>query len=134
MTSYFGNDRQHKKSLDAIAKWGKITGVFMIIGGGIYAFFGISLLIIGAAPGVLMIFSGIYLIKSANAAQKMSDDMPQEPHEALLDNYVKFMKWQFFFLLSNIVIFILCIVAFFFLIFLGILTDLHSGYDPYYYE
>ncbi|NVB34794.1 DUF5362 domain-containing protein [Bacillus licheniformis] len=123
-----------KKSLDAIAKWGKITGVFMIIGGGIYAFFGISLLIIGAAPGVLMIFSGIYLIKSANAAQKMSDDMPQEPHEALLDNYVKFMKWQFFFLLSNIVIFILCIVAFFFLIFLGILTDLHSGYDPYYYE
>lgn len=106
----------------------------MIIGGGIYAFFGISLLIIGAAPGVLMIFSGIYLIKSANAAQKMSDDMPQEPHEALLDNYVKFMKWQFFFLLSNIVIFILCIVAFFFLIFLGILTDLHSGYDPYYYE
>lgn len=123
-----------KKSLDAIAKWGKITGVFMIIGGGIYAFFGISLLIIGAAPGVLMIFSGIYLIKSANAAQKMSDNMPQEPHEALLDNYVKFMKWQFFFLLSNIVIFILCIVAFFFLIFLGILTDLHSGYDPYYYE
>ncbi|MCY7798127.1 DUF5362 domain-containing protein [Bacillus haynesii] len=123
-----------KKSLDAIAKWGKITGVFMIIGGGIYAFFGISLLIIGAAPGVLMIFSGIYLLKSANAAQKMSDDMPQEPHEALLDNYVKFMKWQFFFLLSNIVIFILCIVAFFFLIFLGILTDLHSGYDPYYYE
>ncbi|MEK3816997.1 DUF5362 family protein [Bacillus sp. FSL K6-1284] len=123
-----------KKSLDAIAKWGKITGVFMIIGGGIYDFFGISLLIIGAAPGVLMIFSGIYLIKSANAAQKMSDDMPQEPHEALLDNYVKFMKWQFFFLLSNIVIFILCIVAFFFLIFLGILTDLHSGYDPYYYE
>ncbi|MGO4967392.1 DUF5362 family protein [Bacillus paralicheniformis] len=123
-----------KKSLDAIAKWGKITGVFMIIGGGIYAFFGISLLIIGAAPGVLMIFSGIYLIKSANAAQKMSDDMPQEPHEALLDNYVKFMKWQFFFLLSNIVIFILCVVAFFFLIFLGILTDLHSGYDPYYYE
>lgn len=123
-----------KKSLDAIAKWGKITGVFMIIGGGIYAFFGISLLIIGAAPGVLMIFSGIYLIKSANAAQEMSDDMPQEPHEALLDNYVKFMKWQFFFLLSNIVIFILCIVAFFFLIFLGILTDLHSGYDPYYYE
>ncbi|MCY8222337.1 DUF5362 family protein [Bacillus haynesii] len=123
-----------KKSLDAIAKWGKITGVFMIISGGIYAFFGISLLIIGAAPGVLMIFSGIYLIKSANAAQKMSDDMPQEPHEALLDNYVKFMKWQFFFLLSNIVIFILCIVAFFFLIFLGILTDLHSGYDPYYYE
>ncbi len=106
----------------------------MIIGGGIYAFFGISLLIIGAAPGVLMIFSGIYLIKSANAAQKMSDDMPQEPHEALLDNYVKFMKWQFFFLLSIIVIFILCIVAFFFLIFLGILTDLHSGYDPYYYE
>ena len=123
-----------KKSLDAIAKWGKITGVFMIIAGGIYAFFGISLLIIGAAPGVLMIFSGIYLIKSANAAQKMSDDMPQEPHEALLDNYVKFMKWQFFFLLSNIVIFILCVVAFFFLIFLGILTDLHSGYDPYYYE
>ncbi|MCY7843898.1 DUF5362 domain-containing protein [Bacillus haynesii] len=123
-----------KKSLDAIAKWGKITGVFMIIGGGIYAFFGISLLIIGAAPGVLMIFSGIYLLKSANAAQKMSDDMPQEPHEALLDNYVKFMKWQFFFLLSNIVIFILCIVAFFFLIFLGIITDLHSGYDPYYYE
>ncbi|MEC2210489.1 DUF5362 family protein [Bacillus paralicheniformis] len=123
-----------KKSLDAIAKWGKITGVFMIIGGGIYAFFGISLLIIGAAPGVLMIFSGIYLIKSANAAQKMSDDMKQEPHEALLDNYVKFMKWQFFFLLSIIVIFILCIVAFFFLIFLGILTDLHSGYDPYYYE
>ncbi|MBU8683775.1 DUF5362 domain-containing protein [Bacillus haynesii] len=123
-----------KKSLDAIAKWGKITGVFMIIGGSIYAFFGISLLIIGAAPGVLMIFSGIYLLKSANAAQKMSDDMPQEPHEALLDNYVKFMKWQFFFLLSNIVIFILCIVAFFFLIFLGILTDLHSGYDPYYYE
>ncbi|MBZ5215546.1 hypothetical protein HU186_14520 [Bacillus paralicheniformis] len=123
-----------KKSLDAIAKWGKITGVFMIIGGGIYAFFGISLLIIGAAPGVLMIFSGIYLIKSANAAQKMSDDMPQEPHEALLDNYVKFMKWQFFFLLSIIVIFILCIVVFFFLIFLGILTDLHSGYDPYYYE
>lgn len=123
-----------KKSLDAIAKWGKITGVFMIIGGGIYAFFGISLLIIGAAPGVLMIFSGIYLLKSANAAQKMSDDMPQEPHEALLDNYMKFMKWQFFFLLSNIVIFILCIVAFFFLIFLGILTDLHSGYDPYYYE
>ncbi|MCB6218526.1 DUF5362 family protein [Bacillus paralicheniformis] len=123
-----------KKSLDAIAKWGKITGVFMIIGGGIYAFFGISLLIIGAAPGVLMIFSGIYLIKSANAAQKMSDDMTQEPHEALLDNYVKFMKWQFFFLLSIIVIFILCIVAFFFLIFLGILTDLHSGYDPYYYE
>ena len=123
-----------KKSLDAIAKWGKVTGVFMIIAGGIYAFFGISLLIIGAAPGVLMIFSGIYLLKSANAAQKMSDDMPQEPHEALLDNYVKFMKWQFFFLLSNIVIFILCIVAFFFLIFLGILTDLHSGYDPYYYE
>ncbi|WP_240909288.1 DUF5362 family protein [Bacillus paralicheniformis] len=123
-----------EKSLDAIAKWGKITGVFMIIGGGIYAFFGISLLIIGATPGVLMIFSGIYLIKSANAAQKMSDDMPQEPHEALLDNYVKFMKWQFFFLLSNIVIFILCVVAFFFLIFLGILTDLHSGYDPYYYE
>ncbi|MCA1180839.1 DUF5362 family protein [Bacillus licheniformis] len=123
-----------KKSLDAIAKWGKITGVFMIIAGGIYAFFGISLLIIGAAPGVLMIFSGIYLLKSANAAQKMSHDMPQEPHEALLDNYVKFMKWQFFYLLSNIVIFILCIIVFFFLIFLGVLADSYSGYDPYYYE
>lgn len=55
------------RSLADIAKWGKITAVFLIITGSLSALSAIVTLL-GAIPGVLLIISGVMLMRSAKAA------------------------------------------------------------------
>ncbi len=114
-----------KKYLQTIAKWGKPTGVLMIIAGGLFALFGLPLYVIGSVPGILLIVSGTFLFKSADAAAKIREKPAAEMSEAFLEHYAKFLKWQLFHLIAAIVIILLIIFAFLILVVMGVMTELH---------
>ncbi|MCY9106230.1 DUF5362 domain-containing protein [Bacillus atrophaeus] len=126
------------KSLSDIAKWGKITGILLIVMGALSALSAL-ITIIGAIPGVLLIISGVFLMRSAKAAQDAGSTLSDSAGESMLENYGKFIKMQLFYAASSIVAGIIGIILFiFFMVFVGIAAfenlDTYEDPDSYYYE
>ncbi|MEC1290654.1 DUF5362 family protein [Bacillus mojavensis] len=126
------------KSLSDIAKWGKITGILLIVMGALAALSAL-MTIIGAIPGVLLIISGVFLMRSAKAAREASGNLTGSAGESMLENYGKFIKMQLFYAASSIAAGLIGIILLiFFLVFVGIAAfeDMETYEDPdsYYYE
>ncbi|MGZ9793211.1 DUF5362 family protein [Bacillus atrophaeus] len=122
------------KSLSIIAKWGKATGILFIIMGALAALSGAFFFIIGAAPGVLQIIAGVFLLRSAKEAAKMLEQLDDNAEEIMLENYAKFVKMQGIYLIVSIVLSILVMVAVFVFMMLGVADGLFNEYDYQYYE
>ncbi|MDZ5671452.1 DUF5362 family protein [Bacillus stercoris] len=123
------------KSLSAIAKWGKISGILFIIMGSLVTLSAL-MTVIGAIPGVLLIISGVFLIRSAKAAAEAEGG---SAGESMLENYATFIKMQLFYAASSIVTGLIgIIVAIFVLVIIGIAafenTPSYDDPDSYYYE
>ncbi|MDI3410675.1 DUF5362 family protein [Bacillus sonorensis] len=121
-----------RNSLNTVSKWGKIAAIFTIITGPSLRSADCLVFLIGAVPGVLLIFSGIYLLKSASAAAQMNKELAEEPHELLMENYAKFIKWQVYYLVANVVLVLLGIILFMIFFFIGMAASLSETH--YYYE
>ncbi|OBA02992.1 hypothetical protein A9D36_14140 [Bacillus subtilis] len=126
------------KSLSDIAKWGKISGILLIITGSLVTL-SVLMTVIGAIPGVLLIISGVFLMRSAKAAAEAEGNLSGSAGESMLENYGKFIKMQLFYAASSIVIGLIgIIIAVFMLVIIGIAafenTDSYDDPDSYYYE
>ncbi|UHC63598.1 DUF5362 family protein [Bacillus sp. FCW2] len=121
------------RSLADIAKWGKITAVFLIITGSLSALSAIVTLL-GAIPGVLLIISGVMLMRSAKAAAALQEGL----EENMLAHYASFIKMQFFYAASSVVLGILAFILVVIFAVIGIIayhsTDTYDTPDSYYYE
>ncbi len=78
--------------LNSIAKWGKFLGYVYIIIGAIYAVTGVFAFIIGAIPGVIMIFLGIFLLRAGKEAENLLQEYDERPLAEMLNNIAKFLK------------------------------------------
>ncbi|MCC2527794.1 DUF5362 family protein [Bacillus halotolerans] len=126
------------KSLSDIAKWGKITGILLIVMGALAALSAL-MTVIGAIPGVLLIISGVFLMRSAKSAKEASGNLTGSAGESMLENYGKFIKMQLFYAASSIAAGLIGIILLiFFLVFVGIAAfedmDTYEDPDSYYYE
>ncbi|MFT8317652.1 MAG: DUF5362 family protein [Sporolactobacillus sp.] len=79
-------------TFSTIASWGKFSGIMMIIFGAISAVTGLFAFIVGAAPGVLEVFLGVYLLRSSEAAADLKSGRDPNGQELVLDYYAKFLK------------------------------------------
>ncbi|WP_431519934.1 hypothetical protein [Bacillus subtilis] len=57
--------------------------------------------VIGAIPGVLLIISGVFLMRSAKAAAEAEGNLTGSAGESMLENYGTFIKMQLFYQDSN---------------------------------
>ncbi|MGN2618074.1 DUF5362 family protein [Bacillus stercoris] len=126
------------KSLSAIAKWGKISGILFIIMGSLVTLSAL-MTVIGAIPGVLLIISGVFLMRSAKAAAEAEGNLAGSAGESMLENYATFIKMQLFYAASSIVTCLIGIIlAIFVLVIIGIAafenTPSYDDPDSYYYE
>ncbi|WP_049627561.1 DUF5362 family protein [Bacillus sp. JFL15] len=134
-----GNQPLNKKarSLADIAKWGKITAVFLIITGSLSALSAIVTLL-GAIPGVLLIISGVMLMRSAKAAAALQEESEENAEENMLEHYASFIKMQFFYAVSSVALGIIAFILFVIFAVIGIVayhsTDTYDAPDSYYYE
>lgn len=95
--------------------------------------------VIGAIPGVLLIISGVFLMRSAKSAKEVSGNLTGSAGESMLENYGKFIKMQLFYAASSIAAGLIGIILLiFFLVFVGIAAfedmDTYEDPDSYYYE
>ncbi|OXS82508.1 MULTISPECIES: DUF5362 family protein [Bacillus] len=125
------------RSLADIAKWGKITAVFLIITGSLSALSAIVTLL-GAIPGGLLIISGVMLMRSAKAAAALQEGLEENAEENMLAHYASFIKMQFFYAASSVVLGILAFILVVIFAVIGIIayhsTDTYDTPDSYYYE
>ncbi|OOE20184.1 DUF5362 family protein [Bacillus subtilis] len=126
------------KSLSDIAKWGKISGILLIIMGSLVTLTAL-MTVIGAIPGVLLIISGVFLMRSAKAAAEADGTLTGAAGESMLENYGTFIKMQMFYAASSIAMGLIGIIlAIFLLVIIGIAayenTDTYEDPDSYYYE
>lgn len=94
-----------------IAGWGKFSGIMLIISGVLSTVGGLFAFIVGAAPGVLQIFIGIYLLKSATAAGNIEAD--QKSYKEMLDYYAKYVQMTGILMIIGIAIFVVALIFLF---------------------
>lgn len=78
--------------LNSIAKWGKFLGYIYIIVGVINAITGLFAFIIGAIPGIIMIFLGIFLLRAGKEASNLLQEYDERPLTEMLHNFSKYLK------------------------------------------
>nr|WP_295974177.1 DUF5362 family protein [uncultured Bacillus sp.] len=105
--------------INSIAKWGKFLGYVYIIVGAIYALFGLFAFIVGAIPGVIMIFLGIFLLRAGKEADNLLREYEEQPMAEMLNNISKFLKVTGILMIIGFVLAIISIIfaltgAFFF--------------------
>ncbi|MRX74436.1 hypothetical protein GJU40_20195 [Bacillus lacus] len=83
---------QMQESLRNISKWGAFLGYLFIILGGLYALVGLFLFIVGAIPGIISIFLGIYILRSARQAKDLLQEYEEKALAELMLNYAKFLR------------------------------------------
>lgn len=83
-----------EQSLRRIVTWGKILGVVLMIFGGINALLGLFAFIVGAIPGVIMIYLGYLVFRSGKNAAEFIETKENVALADLLDNYGKFLMVQ----------------------------------------
>lgn len=101
-------------SLQRISRWGNIVGWTLIIVGGLHALSGFTLFIVGAIPGVLMVFLGLYLIRSAQQARKLKDEHDETALPRLFENFANHIRVNTILVVISLLYFgITFIIAFF---------------------
>ncbi|MFY4774510.1 DUF5362 family protein [Metabacillus sp. RGM 3146] len=100
----------NEKALDSISKisyWGRLTGWFMAIAGGLCALTGLFAFVIGAIPGVLELIIGIFLIKAANKAGDLKLEQTDQNFGEFVSNLAVYFKIQGILLLVGIALFLI---------------------------
>jgi Trk-type K+ transport system membrane component len=96
--------------LNSIAKWGKFLGYLYIIFGAIDAILGLFAFIIGAIPGVIMIFLGIFLLRTGKEAENLLQEYDERPLTEMLNNIAKYFKVMGILMIIGIVFAIIAII------------------------
>lgn len=96
-----------QKGLQRIATWGKVTGIAMMITGGIYAFFGLFYFIVGAIPGGITLFMGYLIFKTGKAATIIREGGDSRALSELLHNYGLYLMTMFILVAIGIGMFLL---------------------------
>lgn len=117
------NSLQH--AIGRISTWGKVSGVLNIIIGGIGAFFGLFMYVVGAIPGAIQIVLGVFLYQIGKQAGNLKVNMEDEQSQLSLFDYLgKYLLWYGIWLIVGIVLgillFILSFAAFVALIEMGL--------------
>lgn len=88
-----------QRDLQAISKWGKFLGYVFIVTGVLSALMGVWAFVVGAIPGVITIFLGLYLLRSAKQADVLVRQYDEYALSEMLAYYAKFLKLQGVFML-----------------------------------
>jgi lipopolysaccharide export LptBFGC system permease protein LptF len=99
-----------QQSLKTISTWGKVFGYLMIISGAISALGGLLAFLVGAIPGVICIFLGLYLLRSAKKAEDLQRGYDDRTLAELLENYAKYLRLQGIMMIIAIVLYALMFV------------------------
>jgi len=105
-------DYQATESLKKISRWGKFLGYIFMIFGAFSALGGLFAMVVGAIPGVLQVFLGLYLYRSAKEADKLLHQMDENAIGKILDNYAKFLKLNGILMIISFIIMIIFFVFF----------------------
>jgi hypothetical protein len=107
----FDLNMELEKSIRMIGYWSKFMGYTTLIFGILQLFSGIFTLGIGSVIGIVQIFLGFYLIKSANEADKFLGNLSENNLNEMLTYLGKYMRLQGVSLILGISLFILgCLV------------------------
>lgn len=79
-------------SLRSIAKWGTFLGYVFIITGVLSALSGLFIFLVGAIPGLVNIFLGLFLLRSGKHASHLCKNYHEAELSGLLENYAKYLK------------------------------------------
>ena len=94
--------------------------------------------LLGAIPGVLLIISGVMLMRSAKAAAALQEGLEENAEENMLEHYASFIKMQFFYAVSSVALGIIAFILVAIFAVIGIMayhsTDTYDTPDSYYYE
>ena len=93
-----------QRSLNTISKWGKFLGYLFIVCGALTGLGGLFFFIIGAIPGVVQIFLGVFLLRSAKEAEALLRQYDETSLATMLDNYAKYLKLTGIFMLIYIIL------------------------------
>ncbi|MFD2115758.1 DUF5362 family protein [Paenibacillus yanchengensis] len=99
-------------TLRGIQKWGKFVGWFTVVMGVISALFGLLAFVVGAIPGVISIFLGLFLIRSAESAGRLVLEYDTGQMDGLFDNYKKYLKLQGILMIINLVVLIVGLLGY----------------------
>lgn len=83
-----------EQSLQRIVTWGKISGILLMIVGGIYGLLGAFAFLIGAIPGIIMVYLGYLIYKTGKSAETFMQTKENVSLAELLDNYGKYLMIQ----------------------------------------
>ena len=112
-----------QKGLQRIALWGKVTGIAMMITGGIYAFFGLFYFIVGAIPGGITLFMGYLIYKTGKSAAVIQDGGDTRALSDLFHNYGLYLLTTFILVAISVGMFVLILVIFGFAFFGGMMYN-----------
>ncbi len=88
-TNHLSGRRQ--QGLKTLAKWGKITGIFSMIAGGLSALTGLIVFIVGAIPGLIVAWMGYLLFNAAKSADRLSHDWNEDELDLLIESIGKYL-------------------------------------------
>ncbi|MDF2840734.1 MAG: hypothetical protein K0Q99_1506 [Clostridia bacterium] len=107
----------NNESIQGFIKWTNILGILSIVLGALAALAGLPALIIGAAPGVLMILAGVKLLSAKKTAEGFigieDPTLQLEKFNQLITESTGFFKFQSIYYIVAIVLSILGIIAWF---------------------
>lgn len=100
-------------SLKNIARWGRITGWIMMILGILSALGGLFAFVIGAVPGIITFFLGLYLKQSGDKASELIRTMNEETLVYMIKDYAKYLKVQgIYMIVSFVLVFLVYFILF----------------------
>ncbi|MCW1927288.1 DUF5362 family protein [Bhargavaea beijingensis] len=112
-----------QKGLQRIALWGKVTGIAMMITGGIYAFFGLFYFIVGAIPGGITLFMGYLIYKTGKSAATIQEGGDTRALSELFHNYGLYLLTAFILVAISVGMFVLMLIIFGFAFFGGMMYN-----------
>lgn len=102
---------KRQRGLKTVARWGKITGIMIMITGSISALIGLLSFIIGAIPGAILTWTGFLIIKSAKSADNLTYEWNEEELDNLIESYGKFLMINGVLIIISIVVGVLSMGA-----------------------
>lgn len=111
-----------EQSLQRIVTWGKILGILFMIMGGLNALMGLFAFIIGAIPGVIMVYLGYLIYRTGKNAEEFIETKENASLAELLDNYGKYLFVQGILMFISIGLMIIGFIIFFISIFAAFQT------------
>ena len=88
------NDYELASSLQKISTWGKVVGILMMIGGGLSALSGLVFFVIGAVPGLIIVWLGYLLFKISKDADVLKHQYDAFAQTSLYKNLGTFLQVQ----------------------------------------